>query len=823
MKEASIAIERDSIRSAEVLLNRIITSSSDDNSLIKAYAHRQLASVYGIQSRKSEQIQQLFNSYWLFKKLSHPDEAEALRLIGKYYLQVRLYDKAEDYLNRSLTKASASKDTLSLIRTIGNLGQLEFSRDNLQASVKLFEQSINLSQLQMFPTGLRENWSRLSYAYGQQGNGKKMLECMREAAKYKSTHSDTLAILYDDMGFAFLANHQMDSANYYLNMAMELIKKGKNLQQKMIILKHTGDIQKQLREYGSYSEILEQQLQLRDKIFSEQLTGAIGVAELKFNEMQSTAQLQEYEGYRRKLLIALSLSVIILTGLIVFVLWLRKNNRYIKRQQEELKISNRKLGYNEKLYRQLFENSLGLICTHTKEGRIITVNQAYEDTLKISRQYLRGKSIGELLPAKYKRLFPEYLEEVSEKGEAEGWIKIVDRAGCELVLRYQNRLMVPDSGDPFIISFAQDQTEIFKNRAEADIERRRLQTVMKNSPDIFSILKPDGTIKYMNRSNFFDAKEVVGKNVSQLVDKQVGLRFLNILRETAVTAEPVDLEAPFRDRYYLTKLIPIVNENVVKEILSINTDVTDIRKAHEDLKKAKEEAEESNRLKTIFLGSLSHEVRTPLQGILWLAELLERPSLPEAKRSEFLKIIKRRTFDMQNIIESLLDMASLETGEIKSFAEEVELHELAENIFAKIREDYLEDIPSQVKVTFDNKLPTRSMVQIDTVHFNQVVLNLFRNAMKFTNEGCITVVCKTESDAFRFDVIDTGIGIPENKLEQIFKPFRQAHEGLSRTKGGIGLGLAICKKMVDMWQGQLYVTSQPEKGSTFTFTIPKKA
>lgn len=806
---------------AETLLVKVLTfDNTPANKETKAYAHRLLAKIYGSQSRKSEQIHQLFSSYWLFKETSHAEESEALRLIGKYYLQMKLYGKAKEFLDQALDMAEVAKDTLTSIQVISNQGQLAYSKNQLANSIELFEQSIFLSEQQNYKTGLRENWSRLSYAYWQKGDPQRMLGCVKEAVKYKTLNTDTLAILYDDLGFAYYINKSPDSANHYLNMALNLINKGKNIQQKISILKHLGEVQKQQKQYEQYTTTLEEQLRLRDDAFTEQLTGAITNAELHFNELDSTLQVKQIESNRKELLIALTLAIVTLGILIVFILWLRRNNRYIKARKQELKVANKKLTHSEKLYRQLFENSLGLICTHTPAGKVITVNKAYEDILKVPRKFLRGKSIGELLPSKYENFFPDYLREVTEKGETEGWIKVLNGEGNELVLRYQNRMIVPENAEPFIISFAQDQTEIFRTRVQADEERRRLQTVMKNSPDIFSILQPDGVIKYMNRSNFFNVKEVVGKSVMQLLSSEEGTAFYMNLKKTCDTAIPHQAETAFKDRHYLTKLIPIMKDNLVKEVLSINTDVTEIKRAQIDLKKAKEEAEESNRLKTIFLGSLSHEVRTPLQGILWMAELLERPSITDVKRAEFLKLIKRRTFDMQNIIESLLDMASLETGEIKSFPVEVELYELAGSVFAKIKEDYFSDIPSDIQINFENQLTKPTLILIDPVHFNQVILNLFRNAVKFTNQGSITIKCMLQPGAYLFEVTDTGIGIPEDKLEHIFKPFRQAHEGLSRTKGGIGLGLAICKKMVEMWNGHLKVESQPGMGSTFTFTIP---
>lgn len=236
---------------------------------------------------------------------------------------------------------------------------------------------------------------------------------------------------------------------------------------------------------------------------------------------------------------------------------------------------------------------------------------------------------------------------------------------------------------------------------------------------------------------------------------------------------------------------------------------------------AKEKAENANRLKTIFLGNLSHEVRTPLQGIMGVTELMETPNLSIEKTNAFIQLIKRRAIDMQNIIESLLDMASLETGEIQPSPIVINLHEIIEEIFVKTQQDNL-DLAESIKYNLENKTDEHALVFVDPQHLYQVLTNFVKNSFKFTNEGSIQIICSRKAKAYNIDVIDTGIGISPDKIDFIFVPFRQAHEGLSRSKGGIGLGLSICKKMVEMWGGEVAVKSEPNVGSTFTFTIPSK-
>jgi PAS domain S-box-containing protein len=337
--------------------------------------------------------------------------------------------------------------------------------------------------------------------------------------------------------------------------------------------------------------------------------------------------------------------------------------------------------------------------------------------------------------------------------------------------------------------------------------------------------------QYLGANN---ENELIGRSDNdlypyELAQESVGEDKLVLNGQSILGIETISTKNDGTKTHFVISKVPLYDaKNNIIGLVGISVDYTEqkqreleLKKISQELRNAKEEAEESNRLKTIFLGNLSHEVRTPLQGILGFAEILENPKLPELKRKEYLSIIKRRTGDMQNIIESLLDMASLETGEIRAFPVKTNLYEAIEFIFAKLLEDFA-PMGKSLKLVLDNKFHPNDSVLIDPQHLLQVLTNLFGNALKFTNQGTITLRCEQSSTNYKVSIIDTGIGIPTDMIDCIFEPFRQAHEGISRSKGGIGLGLSICKKMVNMWGGKIEVISQPGNGSIFSFTVPLK-
>ncbi len=259
--------------------------------------------------------------------------------------------------------------------------------------------------------------------------------------------------------------------------------------------------------------------------------------------------------------------------------------------------------------------------------------------------------------------------------------------------------------------------------------------------------------------------------------------------------------------------------NVLGEELEHTTvSKAELEKERDLLKIAKEAAENANKAKTVFIGNLSHEIRTPLQGIMGFAEIL-RNELSAEKRNKYLDIIERRSTDLLEIIEALLDLATLEAGEVKAFPETLNIHKVTEDLFTDFQYEHGNKL-NKVILTIDNGFPKDEMVTLDPLHLRQVILNLLTNGIKFTEEGRVTLITEKHPDHYLVKVEDTGVGIEQEQIQNIFEPFRQAHEGFSRSKGGMGLGLAICKKRVEIWGGSIQVASEQGKGSVFSFTIP---
>lgn len=308
----------------------------------------------------------------------------------------------------------------------------------------------------------------------------------------------------------------------------------------------------------------------------------------------------------------------------------------------------------------------------------------------------------------------------------------------------------------------------------------------------------------------------IGINLNRLADQiQFDRSALTQNSETSI-ANFIEVISSFANHDFSKKLVVSDDSNVLD---AIATGINILGEELEYTTVSKEVAEKANRAKTVFLGNLSHEIRTPLQGIIGFSEiLLNEPSAE--KRKKYIEIIGRRSADLMEIIESLLDLASIDAGEVRNHPELINLRQMIDNLFWDFSMEHKERIaPVQLSIT--NGLQENSNIALDPTHLRQVMLNLLTNAVKFTNAGSVRVIAEEHPRSYIVRVEDTGIGISEELKHHIFEPFRQAHEGFSRSKGGIGLGLPICKKRVEMWDGTIGVDSRPGVGSSFYFTIPR--
>ncbi len=260
-----------------------------------------------------------------------------------------------------------------------------------------------------------------------------------------------------------------------------------------------------------------------------------------------------------------------------------------------------------------------------------------------------------------------------------------------------------------------------------------------------------------------------------------------------------------------------------KEVLhSIIRDITYRKQVEEALIKSKEKAEESDRLKTAFLQNMSHEIRTPMNAIMGFSSLLVDNYNNKAKLEQFSEIIKQRSKDLLEIINDILDISKIESGQLTVSKEYCNLNELFAELNAFFQEYQKRSGKEQIKFNLvPPSDPSANAIVTDKIKLRQIFINLISNSFKFTETGEIEGGCKLdENQRLVFYVSDTGLGIPRDKQEIVFDRFAQLNMSSSKLMGGTGLGLSIVKGLVELLGGEIWLESEIEKGTTFYFSIP---
>ncbi len=259
-----------------------------------------------------------------------------------------------------------------------------------------------------------------------------------------------------------------------------------------------------------------------------------------------------------------------------------------------------------------------------------------------------------------------------------------------------------------------------------------------------------------------------------------------------------------------------------KVILSIARDITDRKKFENELIRAKNKAEESDRLKSAFLANMSHEIRTPMNAIVGFSNLIQVRDLTKNELKKFSSIIKINSEHLLSLINDIVDISKIEANQVKIVEHEFNLNHMLDDLYLVMLSELNNRENNQVEFTIEKGLKDDDAdIMMDEVRLRQILTNLITNAIKFTERGHILVSYTADSqDGLKFAVEDTGIGIPENMQSKIFERFMQVELGSNKTYGGTGLGLAIASRLLELMGGNISVSSKPAEGTTFYFSLP---
>lgn len=239
-----------------------------------------------------------------------------------------------------------------------------------------------------------------------------------------------------------------------------------------------------------------------------------------------------------------------------------------------------------------------------------------------------------------------------------------------------------------------------------------------------------------------------------------------------------------------------------------------------DLKKAKEKAEESDKLKSAFLANISHEIRTPLNAIVGFSGLLTYDQITDEEMKQYVGLIKSNSDDLIDLISDIIDIAKIESGQLDVRLVECDINKLLNDIYSTFKEIFESKKGGEVQLSFQPESQEKLIIKTDPIRIRQIIINLLSNALKYTQAGSVRMGYTINSDRIEFWVIDTGIGIPFDSQPYIFDRFRKVDRSSDRLYSGTGLGLTISKNLVELLGGTIWFESAPDKGSKFYFSIP---
>ncbi|RUT78550.1 PAS domain-containing sensor histidine kinase [Ancylomarina longa] len=479
---------------------------------------------------------------------------------------------------------------------------------------------------------------------------------------------------------------------------------------------------------------------------------------------------------------------------------------------------------SEQKYRALFHdnNSVEMVM-NAVDGSLTDVNEAAVRFYGYSREKLLSMNISDIT-TRARDAVEELLILIAE-GKAKHFDSQHRLSNGELreVVLYSDRVKI--DGKVLLHFIIHDITESKK----ISLENQKLSNAVENGPAAVTIIDVDGNMEYVNQKKCnltgYSREELLGKNPRIFKSGKMTKAEYQEMWKTLLKGEKWVGEFYNRKKdgdYYWESASIIAIKNNKEEIVNfikIAKDITEQKRLENQLLKAKLKAEESDRLKSAFLANLSHEVRTPLNGIMGFTSLLfdEEVEKDEDQRKEYADIIQASSEQLLMIMNDLMDISKIEAGKLSLNESLFSINEVLDEV-SQFHVLSIKQAGKDIGFNYDFSCTTR--IKADKERIRQVIDNLVKNAIKFTDEGTITFGYKCQKDSLMLYVQDTGIGIaPEDQLV-IFDRFRQVDPGANRVYGGNGLGLTICKELVELMGGTIWVESEVGKGSKFCFTVP---
>ncbi|MFP4605677.1 MAG: PAS domain S-box protein [Bacteroidales bacterium] len=487
-------------------------------------------------------------------------------------------------------------------------------------------------------------------------------------------------------------------------------------------------------------------------------------------------------------------------------------------------------------WKTLTDNLKSIVFIFNKKGRFIYVNPFMERLTGYSADELKNKYFYEIVHPQYQDLVKKrgYSRLRGEKLPSNYELKIQTKRGDYKWLEISASL-VKIHGEKFGFGTGLDITDRKLTENQLKVERAYLENLFHSSPEAIVVTTNEGVVKSVNKEFLslfgYREDEITGQLLDKYIAPDNGYSEAKEKTDTVARGYRISTEAVRRKKDGTLINVSILGAPIQVDekqiaVYGIYRNITQRIKNQKELKKAKQKAEEADRIKSAFLANMSHEIRTPMNAILGFARLLKEPSLNKEQLHEYVDIINGRANHLLQIINDILDLSKIESDQLLISEEEFNLNQFLNEIYTVISNELKQAGNSDLDLYLRNGLKEDDANIIsDKTRLQQILFNLSNNAVKYTREGFVEFGYRMQNGKWgdlEFFVRDTGIGIEQDKQNVIFDRFRQSDESKTREFGGAGLGLSISKGLADKLGGQMWVNSEYGNGSVFYFTIPFK-
>jgi len=765
-------------------------------------------------------------------------EANLFRSLGDINWARGYLEPAINAFNKSLelyTKLPKSrKREIGIGFCYNGIGVVWFLKGNYSKALTHFQLSLNKHEKINFKPGMAKNYNNIGLVHWKQNNLERAIHYYQKSLTIydEIENSRDKGGCYNNLAIIYKTKKKYDDALKYYNKSLEILIKLDDKKGIALCFNNIGMLHEELNNYVLALEYYQKALELKILYDDQQ-----GIP----SSLGNLANLNDKIAEKAT-----------------------NKTEKIKKYNEAIELAKRGL---------IIAKDVGIL--HQEMSLYKTLSEAYEGLAEYDKALTYNKQFEELEDSIFDINKNKQIEEAEAKYKSAQKQKEIEKQKAQL----EKQSILKNSLIAFsiliilliVVLFNRYRLKQKTNKllSKKNNELKKLTIVASETDNAITICDSKGNFEWGNKGLFKlfgytldDRKKIHGKNIFEV---STNPNIIEIIKEAKKTKKSVIYESSIQTkegkiRNLQTTLSPYLDDNgEIKKLIFIDTDITDLKLAEKkileknekiltqkqelekhrnnletlvkertiDLEIAKKKAEESDRLKSSFLANMSHEIRTPMNAIIGFSDFLNDPDLSPELIEEIIQQINHNSNTLLQLIDDILDISKIEAGQLSIRIQECNVNRITNNLFNIFNKKKLIYKKEHIEIRLNNKLIRNKgnlIINSDPLRLEQILANLLENALKFTENGFVEIgydiIQKDEKSFLNFYVKDTGIGLSKTQQEIIFNRFTKIEENKTKIYRGAGLGLAICKNLISMLNGEIWVESEEGIGSTFYFTLP---